>query len=168
METNQFVVFGKDNSSATTCPCGELSLVEGVPTWTHHHPSTNHNSPHGRVVALAILFWKRYYFDPIFYYFYFILSYFKNSQFGYEFLCSIFIIWCLWCSAILCHFQYRTLGCGLAKIITYGPHYTSILQLHVLCNVKGVVWSVFSQYILRDVMINYQFTINNHNYMTVS
>ena len=23
----------------------------GVPTWTHYHPSTNHNLPHGRVVA---------------------------------------------------------------------------------------------------------------------
>ena len=22
--------------------------------WTHHHPSTNHNSPHGRVVAQVV------------------------------------------------------------------------------------------------------------------
>ena len=28
-----------------------------APTWTRHHPSTNHNSPHGRVVAFVVPFY---------------------------------------------------------------------------------------------------------------
>ena len=85
-----------------------------------------------------------------------------------NFFFNLFIIWYFRCGAVLGHFQYHTLGYGLVKTITHGPHYTSILQIHVLCNVKGAVWSVFSQYILQDVMINYQFNIGNHNNMTVS
>ena len=27
---------------------------KSVPTWTHHHPFTNHNSPHGSVVAQIV------------------------------------------------------------------------------------------------------------------
>ena len=75
----------------------------------------------------------------------------------------VFMVWCGFMPFLISHF-----GMWLVKTIMHGPHYTSILQLHVLCNVKGVVWSVFSQYILQDVMINYLFNINNHNNMTVS
>ena len=46
------------NSSGTTCattrPCGELWFWRSVPIWIHHHPSTHHNSPHGRVVTQVV------------------------------------------------------------------------------------------------------------------
>lgn len=40
--------------------CSQLAHVvsygwwRGVLTWTHYHPSTNHNSPHGRVVSTPL------------------------------------------------------------------------------------------------------------------
>ena len=34
----------------------QVVVGEGVLTWTHHHPSTDHNLPHGRVVAQVVPF----------------------------------------------------------------------------------------------------------------
>ena len=46
----------KCTTCATTYLCGKLLLVEGCLTCTHHHPSTNHNLPHGRVVTQIVPF----------------------------------------------------------------------------------------------------------------
>ena len=43
-----------DTTCATTRPCGELWFWGSVPIWIHHHPSTHHNSPHGRVVTQVV------------------------------------------------------------------------------------------------------------------
>ena len=41
-------------SFITTMLSTSLITRKWIPTWTQHHPSTNHNSPYGRVMAFVV------------------------------------------------------------------------------------------------------------------
>jgi len=46
---------GVTNSPMTSC-----NWWRSVLTWTHHHPSTNHDSPHRQVMAPALIYFLRW------------------------------------------------------------------------------------------------------------